>query len=817
MESHKTLILRGTPRQYVAPGEHLRVTYEEASPPERPTQQEANLDLVDLWAILRRNKWWIIFVGALTFLVVVVLTLRSQMEFASSGRLYLGEISPSTSVRNEALDISGDSQSDLSSEMEILRSRSLVKQAILDSGLNIEIRVAGAEPVQFYEWLRSGRDLARLDRAARELVATGSTLREDVREPQTFHVHFVSDAQFEITADGAHLGRAKLGEELNAGDLRLTLLPGNLHRPQAGSRYDLVAHPLASLTEAVLKELTVTAPESKTTAPAKVVTLDYTHQSPYAAARFLSRLMECYLEERQTWKVEDATAAEKFITQQLNDLRRSLNEVEERVSNFRSQNRVVALEEEAQALVTQLGDYEQKRVAARLEVASLEHLKNQLNHPHPETEAFMVGEAVNEDSVLEGLAASLAQSKVRLDELSFRFQESAPQVQDQRAQVNSHLASIQSYVNSRLVRARESLNNLNSVVDQYEGKLRSVPIAERRMAQLARESEVYSSTYSYLLQRQQEAAMIKASNVSKNRILDQPQVATRESSPKLPLRLASGPLGLILGSLIVLIGSLFNGKLQSENDVKRLIGRIPLLARIPRRFRSRMQKARPVLIDANTAGMNTGFIEAMRTLRANLYYLGPTDGGTVLLFTSPSSGDGKTTCTLALASMLAADGKKVLLVDADLHKPTHHKLLLNSDGQLPHPDADKDEASEHGSHGWARGAQPISGSFGTFHSLRANDNSPAEILSGAGMESFLSQMRAAYDYILFDSAAYPLVSDALILAGHADLCVSVLRLNKTKRQHATDHLRGLARSLVPQAVIVNDAGSLESYADASYS
>ena len=65
MESHKTLILRGTPRQYVAPGEHLRVTYEEASPPERPTQQEANLDLVDLWAILRRNKWWIIFVGAL--------------------------------------------------------------------------------------------------------------------------------------------------------------------------------------------------------------------------------------------------------------------------------------------------------------------------------------------------------------------------------------------------------------------------------------------------------------------------------------------------------------------------------------------------------------------------------------------------------------------------------------------------------------------------------------------------------------------------------------------------------------------------------
>jgi len=815
VESHKTLILRGTPRQYVAPGDHLRVSYEETPLPQRPPQQEANLDLVDLWAILLRNKWWIIFVGVLTFIIVLALTLRSQMEFASSGRLYLGEISPITSARNETLDISGDSQSDLSSEMEILRSRSLVKQAILDSGINIEIRVAGAEPMQFYEWLQSGRDLSRLDKAARELVATGNTLREDEREPRTFHVRFITDVSFEIMENGVRLGGAHLGEELNAGDLRLTLVPGKLHRPSAGSRYDLVAHPLPSLTEAVLKELTVTAPDAKTAAPAKVVTLDYTHQSPYAAARFLSRLMECYLEERQTWKVEDATAAENFITQQLNDLRQSLNEVEERVSNFRSQNRVVALEEEAQALVTQLGDYEQKRVAARLQVASLEHLKSQLKSPNPQTEAFMVGEAVNEDSVLEGLAASLAQSKVRLDELKFRLQESAPQLQDQRAQVNSHLTSIQNYVDSRLGRAREELNNLNSVVNQYEAKLRSVPQAERKMAQLARESEVYSSTYSYLLQRQQEAAMIKASNVSKNRVLDQPQVATRESSPKLPLRLASGPLGLILGALMVLIGSLFNGKLQSENEVKRLIGRIPMLARIPRRFRSRMHKIRPVLIDTNTAGMNVGFIEAMRTLRANLYYLGPTDGGTVLLFTSPSSGDGKTTCVLALASMLAADGKKVLLVDADLHKPTHHKLLLSSDPVLPNKD--KQEPIEPASYGWASGAQPISGSFGTFHSLRAHDNSPAEILSGSEMERFLGQMRAAYDYILFDCAAYPLVSDALILAGHADLCVSVLRLNKTKRQHATDHLRGLARSLVPQAVIVNDAGSLQSYADASYS
>src|SRR5690606_34135764 len=130
----------------------------------------------------------------------------------------------------------------------------------------------------------------------------------------------------------------------------------------------------------------VNAPESKSTSPAKVVTLNYLHASPYAAKRFLSRLMECYLEERQTWKTEDASAAENFVTQQLDDMRRSLDDVEEKVSDFRTQNRVVSLEEEAQALVNHLGDYEEKRISARLEVAALNHIKAQLEKPRAEME-----------------------------------------------------------------------------------------------------------------------------------------------------------------------------------------------------------------------------------------------------------------------------------------------------------------------------------------------------------------------------------------------------------------------------------------------
>jgi len=810
VELNKTLIIKGTPSQYVEAEDRRRVPPQSVSPRHQQLPQEG-VDFIELWGVLVRNKWWILLAGVCTFAAVMTWTLRSPMEFAANGRLYLGELSLNHSAgRPETLDISGDSQGDLSSEMEILQSRSLVKRAILASGLNVDIRVAGQEPMRFYEWLRSDRDLGQLDAASQELVAVNSLLPEERREPMSFQVHFVNDASFEVTSDGAVLALGSLGQEVVADDVRLTLVPGELHRPQAGNVYDLTAHPIQSITDEVLKELLVNAPESKSTSPAKVVTLNYLHASPYAAKRFLSRLMECYLEERQTWKTEDASAAENFVTQQLDDMRRSLDDVEEKVSDFRTQNRVVSLEEEAQALVNHLGDYEEKRISARLEVAALNHIKAQLEKPRAEMEAFMVGEAVNEDSVLEGLAKSLAEAQVTLDELKFRFRENAPDVQDQRAQVNAHLQSIRRYVTNRLSRASDNLNNLNQVVGQYEAKLRSVPGAELRMSKLARESEVYSAMYSYLLQQQQQAAMVKASNVSKNRILDQPQVAAKESSPKLALRVASGPVGLILGSLLVLVGSCFNGKLQSVSDVKRVIGSVPVLARIPQRFKSGRRRKIAPLIDSKIKGLHFGFVEALRSLRTNLYYMDQNgnENGTVLLFTSPSPGDGKTTCTLALASMLAADGRKVLVVDADLRKPTHHTLLWNDDQKK----AGKDDGE---SAEW-EGAHPVSGSFGTFHSLRANDNSPSEVLSGSTMASFLSHMRGAYDYVLIDCAAYPLVSDALILAGQADICVSVFRLNKTKRQHALEHLEGLSVACASQAVIINDAASLGTYGSASY-
>jgi tyrosine-protein kinase Etk/Wzc len=375
-------------------------------------------------------------------------------------------------------------------------------------------------------------------------------------------------------------------------------------------------------------------------------------------------------------------------------------------------------------------------------------------------------------------------------------------VKEQRAQVTAQLQTIENYVSSRLARSQEGLSTLDQIIDKFEDRLKTVPEAELGLAKLAREAEVYSRVYSYLLERQQQTAIIKASKVSKNRVLDQPEIAYREDTPKLWLRLASAPLGLLFGVLLVLLRGAFTGTLQNEGDVRRSITRLPIYARVPRRLLA-ARKARghelATPFDVLAGNFNFEFVEAFRTLRANLEYSRAGAARQVILITSPNPGDGKTTCTLSLAAVLAASGQHVLVVDADLRKQTHHVL----EGHTPGVDL---RTMLSGDCQWQDIVRPVAVSVGEFDSIVAGGMAPVELLSSARMMRFLAEARSTYDFVLLDTPSYPLVSDALILSNAADCVLSVLRMEHTSRKLAADHVFKLCSRAELCALILNDLG-----------
>jgi tyrosine-protein kinase Etk/Wzc len=174
----------------------------------------------------------------------------------------------------------------------------------------------------------------------------------------------------------------------------------------------------------------------------------------------------------------------------------------------------------------------------------------------------------------------------------------------------------------------------------------------------------------------------------------------------------------------------------------------------------------------------------------------------VVVVTSAGAGDGKTLCTISLAAALVIDGKRVLVIEADMHRPSLRGLLpVGPCGELA------DLLT--GEQTWFDVVSSVPVGNGAFDVVTARAVRPdsAELLSGPRFSQILDHARSQYDFVLIDSPPFPLLSDALILSLQAGRVISVVRLGQTGRQAAEKHFEGLAVATARHGVIVNDAES----------
>ncbi|HEV8547848.1 MAG TPA: GNVR domain-containing protein, partial [Polyangiaceae bacterium] len=637
-----------------------------------------------------------------------------------------------------------------------------------------------------------------LDVAVPELRATNASLAERGVESWAYRVRFTTNADYSVETDlGVPVGTGKLGAPFSGGGVTLTLGEGTARRPKPGAVYDLKVESLEHAADRVLKVLKVSSPKGATLGdPVNVITLEFTDRSPYLAATLLDQLMVAYLKERQSWKTEDATAAEAFVTEQLTNVKKQLERVQQKLAEYRSGHRTVVLDDGAKAMVEQIAKYEEQRLGARLQVAAFGDIHRVLKDANAPVGAYLLGEA--DDRVLEGMASSLSEARQKLTDLDTRFNAAAPEMRLQKAQVDAQLETLRGYVASRAQRARDNLGTLNTIIGQFEERLKAVPADELGLAELTRESEVYNRTYSYLLERQQQAGIVKASTLSKNRILDAPELPTRESSPVLLWRIASLFVGLLVGLAVVVGRSFVTGAFQSESDVRKTAAPLHVVAAIPAaraRSRRRGQEGDELpALDVPAGTPESRFVEAFRALRAELHALRSLGEGRVVLITSPQDGDGKTTCALWLAAVLAAEGRRVLVLDANLRHPA-------SDG-APGARAGLGAVLT-GERTFAGVVRRVRAAFGSFDLIGRGDSASPELLGGDGWNALLDHVKAAYDVVLLDAPSFPCVADALSLTTRADVVLSVVGVENTSRRLAREHWSRLVAVSRALYVVVN--------------
>ncbi|HEY6880912.1 MAG TPA: hypothetical protein VI299_22965, partial [Polyangiales bacterium] len=366
-----------------------------------PPPPSSNIDIGTLFKAIRDQWRFVVRVGVSVMLVVLTLTLLMRMNFKATGRLYLGELDNKSQGGPRAdLDLLGGASGEVASEIEIMRSHSLVKQAIASSGLNATLRPAGWKPPRLYKWLALGRDPNEIRGATGELTVSDAALREGVLEPQKLVLRFDSQTEYQVFQNDKSVGKGTIDRPLELPSVVFTLHRGDRGLPQPQSAYDLEINGVDATMAKALDDLTITAAKlsASSSDQVKVVTIDFLNRNPILAATFLRELMRVYLDERQKWKTADATAAESFVSQQLAEMRAVLDGTQQKLADYRANTDGVVMDNEAKSMIEQVAKYEEQRVAARLQVAALSDIKRALKDPNSNVEAYLLGEA--NDTVL---------------------------------------------------------------------------------------------------------------------------------------------------------------------------------------------------------------------------------------------------------------------------------------------------------------------------------------------------------------------------------------------------------------------------------
>lgn len=520
----------------------------------------------------------------------------------------------------------------------------------------------------------------------------------------------------------------------------------------------------------------------------RIVTISWESADPQMSAKVANAFASEFIQSNLQRRFDSSAYAREFVSGQMAEAKRNLEKAERDLNDYARETGLLRLRDAADSEDSQDG-------GGSVTTASLLQLNAAANQAkaaritaEANWRAVSSGPALSSREVLSNpaiinLMAERARTKANLDEDLARHLEDYPSVREKRAELarlDAELQSAASNVRSS-VRAEydAALNAERQLLAQVEG-LKNDTMRDQdklvRYALLQREADTSRTLYDGLLKRFNElnaAAGISTSNVS---IIDMADVPTAPSSPNLLKNLAIALLaGIGLAALTVLLKDQLDDAIRVPEDVE-LKMRVPLLGVVPK---SRSRNPEEDLVDPKSP-----MSESYNSLRGTLLYSTPKGLPQVMLVTSAQPSEGKTTTSFATAAALARMGRNVLLIDADLRRPTVHRRIgvENERGLTALLTSDVAAASAVVPTGQVNLSVLPSGPV---------PPSPTELLSSARMEAILRELRGAFDVVIIDSPPVLGLADAPMLSAISDGVIFVVEANRSRRGALKTALRRL--------------------------
>jgi tyrosine-protein kinase Etk/Wzc len=755
-----------------------------------PRTGEDEVDLREAWAILRRN-WWVVAGCTLLGLIVALAWINLVTPvYRSSTTLQFQEKGSTVPVLDALRDLQAGTE--VGTEMEVLRSRSLA-EAVIDS-LGLQVLVVGPG------------DLRRA--AVLQVVQADADAPEGrVRLVRGGDGRFIA-RQLKGGADGES-GAAAPGKPLRVPGATVVLAAGT-----AGlDRIDLEVLPRTVAAERFGEALGVSRPNRD----ANVVQVRFDAADPELARDVANVLVHKYLVRRNVVrKVGDRSTVE-FLRAQVDTLQVQLRSAEEAVRRFREANRVVSLEAEAQAQVERLAALQAQRAELEAERGALASLLDETRASSPAGGLSPFRQLLAFPSLLRSqttstLLEALTRQESQLAELRARRTPADPDVQAMSSQLRSMEEQAAAVVTTYLGGLESQVEAIDRELAGFGRRLAQVPAREVEYARLERNARVLADIYTLLQTRLKEAEVVEAVEDASVRVVDVAVLAREPTSPRPGLASGAGVLlGAMLGIALAFARSVSDTALRGREEVTRGTG-LPVIGMIPafphawrlarhRDLPSPMEQESalsqlPVLRDPGS-----GVGEAFRALRTNLSFIRLAEPPRVLALTSALPSDGKTTTAVNYAVVAAQQGRRVVVVDADLRRGRLHEAL----GVARAPGLSELLVGQASLSQALRPATVAPGVSLAALAAGTPPPNPSELLGSDAFRRVIAELAGEADLVLIDCPPLNLVTDAALVGLASDGVVLVARAGRTDRtalRLAAEQLRTLGVQVL--GVVLND-------------
>ncbi|MEP0870311.1 polysaccharide biosynthesis tyrosine autokinase [Trichocoleus desertorum AS-A10] len=580
----------------------------------------------------------------------------------------------------------------------------------------------------------------------------------------------------------------------------------------------------------------------------KVFQAVYTDSDPEKTKKVLQAIQKVYQDYNREQQQQRLSKGLSFITDQVPKVQRQVNQAEDALEKFRDRQNLIDPEAQSKALFDALNSVrqEQRTNQAQLKDMQARYVALQQQVKRSPQEA-LVASRLSQSSRYQTLLNELQKSELTLEQQRLRFKDFDPHIKSLleqrqrqlgllRAEVSRVLGTVpaqfnasgndllkagqlgatdltlitqlvEAQVNTRALQARGQ--SLSQTEQQLTAELKRFPRLLAEYGRLQPNVEVGRETLQQLLKAKQELALEIARGGFDWQVVEAAQLGT-QIGPSLKQNLLLGAVaGLILGSVAAFVREGIDDAVHSSDELEKQVA-VPLLGLIPAVPRSGFSepmlnlsfRKTPALAPATLQVVDwPPFRESLDLIYKNIQLLNSTFPFSSLVVTSALSGEGKSTLALGLAMSAARLHQRVLLIDADLRRPSLHKQLNlpNEQGLSTLLASDRPITEEHSY------IQPAI-AYSNISILTAGPTpaDPAKLLSSRRMAELISTFEESYDLVLLDAPPVLGIVDAILTASFCSGVLMVGRMGQVTRSELTQATNMLSK-LNMVGVIANGA------------